>query len=130
MIVLKIDYDYYKFPQTISTVEAFISYVNEHYHTFIPLIQYQTVNCAFPYLIEEESKTVYVNVAGMEQIYTEEATVIPTRKEYDDRLKRIIQEKCKSCKHYEEDADGDDLSGHRDKLTLDGECWMYEKEII
>ena len=130
MLVLKIDYDYYKLPQTISTIEAFLSYVNEHYHTFIPLIQYQTANCAFPYLIEEETKTVYVNVAGMEQIYAEEATIISTRKEYDDRLKHVVHEKCIHCKHYEEDACGDNLSGHRDKLTLDGECWLYEKESI
>lgn len=29
--------------------------------------------------------------------------------------------------HYEEDEDGDNLKGHREKLTLDGECWGYEK---
>ena len=129
MLVLKIDYEYYKFPETIPTLEGFISYINEHYHTFIPLIQYPTANCSFPYLIAEETKTVYVNTARMEQINTEEVTIIPTRKEYDDRLRCVMQEKCVRCKYYEEHVSGDLLPGHRDKLTLDGECWLYE-EIV
>ena len=130
MLVLHINYDYYKLPQSILSLEGFIQYANQHYSSFIPLIQYQTNNCTFPYLIAEEVKTVYVNVAKVEQICAEEATIIPTRKEYDDRLKCIVREKCMNCQHYEEDANGDNLSGHRDKLTLDGECWMYEKKII
>jgi len=128
MQILNIDGDYYKFPKNISTIEKFMRFVGEHYNSFIPLTQYQTENCAFPYLIEEETKTVYVNLARVGQIYAEEATVIPTRKEYEDRLRQIIKVKCVDCIHYKEDEDGDNLSGHSEKLTLDGKCWMYEKK--
>lgn len=128
MQVLNIDNDYYKFPDNISTIEMFMLYLTEHYHSFIPLLQYQMDNCAFPYLIAEETKTVYVNAASIKQVCTEEMTVIPNRKEYDYRLIQVIQEKCINCIHYEEDGDGDNLSGHRDKMNLDGECWMYEKK--
>lgn len=130
MQILNIDGSYYQFPETLSTIEAFILYANEHYHSFMPLRQYQTDNCVFPYLIEEETKTVYVNVARMEQLYTEEVTIIPTREAYDKQLKQVVQEKCLDCIHYKEDTDGDNLVGHRDSLSLDGECWMYEKKTI
>ena len=36
--------------------------------------------------------------------------------------------KCKDCVYYEEDLDGDNMKGHREKLTLDGECWSYQKK--
>ena len=49
---------------------------------------------------------VYVNVALIKEICTEEATIIPTRQEYDDRLKQIVQKKCIDCVNYTE---GDDL---------------------
>ena len=130
MPVLYIDLNYYKFPQNVSSIDEFILYANQHYNSFIPLIQYQTENCAPPYLIEEETKTVYINVATMAQVCTEEVTIIPTRKEYDDKLKQVVQKKCINCTHYEEDSNGDDLSGHRDRLTLDGECWLYEEKDI
>ncbi|MCH5186375.1 MAG: hypothetical protein J1F64_09695 [Oscillospiraceae bacterium] len=123
MKVLNINYEYYKFPQNISDIEEFMLYANEHYHSFIPLIQFKEDNCVFPYLIEEDTKTIYVNLARMGEISAEEVTVIPTRKEYDDKLKHVIREKCIDCEYYEED---DDLSGHRNKLTLDGEC-VYKK---
>lgn len=128
MKFLRIDYHYYEFPQNISSIDEFASYASQNYNSFIPLIQYRMDNCTFPYFIAEETEKVYLNVANIRQIYSEEATIIPTRKEYDDRLNLIIQKKCIHCKHYEEDADGENLSGHREKITLDGECFMFEKK--
>ncbi len=58
MKILELDYDYYNFPQCITTIEDFIEYINNKYSSFIPMIQYQIDNCSFPYLIEEETKTV------------------------------------------------------------------------
>lgn len=128
MKILEIDFDYYQYPENIKCIDEFIKYVTDNYNSFIPLVQYQTENCAFPYLIAEEVKTVYVNVSRIEKIYEEESTVISTRKEYDARLQKIVDEKCTNCAHYEEDSEGDNLSGHREKLTLDGTCWMFEKK--
>ena len=42
--------------------------------------------------------------------------------------KKVVSEKCVDCVHYQEDAEGDNLKGHREKISLDGECWGYEKK--
>ena len=127
MKILEIDYDYYYYPQNISCIDDFIKYANNNYNSFIKLTRFETENCAFPYFIREETKEVYVNVATMEKIIETEITVLP-RLDYDIRLEQVVKKKCIDCVHYEEDADGDNLKGHREKISLDGECWGYEKK--
>lgn len=127
MKILEIDYDYYYYPQGVFCIEDFIAYANEHYNTFIRLMRFETENCAFPYFISEETKLVYVNIATMEKISETEVTVL-CRMDYDIRLKQAVKQKCIDCVHYEEDTEGDDLKGHREKLSLDGDCWGYEQK--
>lgn len=128
MKVLEIDLYYYYYPQGICSIEDFVAYANEHYNTFIELTRFETENCVFPYFISEETKQVYINVAAMSRINEEEVTVL-CRADYDSRLERIVEEKCIDCVYYyEDDNDGDNLKGHRDRLSLDGECWAYEKK--
>jgi len=127
MKILEIDYDYYYYPQDISCIEDFIEYANGHYNSFIKLIRFETKNCAFPYLIEEETKEVYINIATMEKITEEDVTVL-CRMDYDIRLEQVVKQKCIDCVHYEEDTEGDNLKGHREKLSLDGKCWGFEKK--
>lgn len=127
MKILEIDYDYYYYPQGVSSIDDFIEYVNINYNSFIKLIRFETENCTFPYFIKEETKEVYVNVATMEKISEEEVTVL-CRLDYDIRLEQVVKKKCVDCVHYEEDAEGDNLKGHREKISLDGECWGYEKK--
>lgn len=127
MKILEIDYDYYYYPQGISCIEDFITYANEHYNTFIKLTRFETEKCAFPYFISEETNQVYVNIASMEKISETEVTVLG-RLDYDIRLQQVVKQKCIDCVHYEEDNEGDNLKGHREKLSLDGECWGYEQK--
>ncbi len=127
MKILEIDSDYYYYPQGISCIEDFIAYVNEHYNTFIKLTCFETENCAFPYFISEETKPVYVNIATIDKISEAEATVL-CRLDYDVRLEQVVKQKCIDCVHYCEDSEGDNLKGHREKLSLDGECWGYEQK--
>lgn len=127
MKILEIDYDYYYYPQNISCIDDFIKYANDNYNSFIKLTRFETENCAFPYFIREETKEVYVNIATMEKITEEEVTVL-CRLDYDIRLEQVVKKKCVDCVHYEEDAEGDNLKGHREKISLDGECWGYEKK--
>lgn len=127
MKVLNIDYDFYQFPDEISTIEEFVKHITENYHSFIQLVQFQTENCNFPYFIKEDTKTVYLNISQIEHISEADATVL-CRLDYDSRLERVVQEKCIDCVHYDEDSNSDNLKGHRDKLSLDGECWGYEKK--
>ena len=127
MKILEIDYDYYYYPQGIGSINAFVELVNKNYNSFIKLIRFETENCAFPYFIKEETKEVYVNVATIEKFSEEEVTVL-CRHDYNVRLEQIVKKKCIDCAYYEEDLEGDNLKGHRGKITLDGECYGYEKK--
>ena len=127
MKILEIDYDYYYFPQDISCIDDFIKYANGNFNSFIKLVRLETENCNFPFLISEDTKEVYVNIASMGWITERDVTVL-SRSEYDARLSELVKSKCLGCAHYEEDAVGDNLKGHREKISLDGECWMYEKK--
>lgn len=127
MKILDIDYDYYYYPQDISCIDDFIEYANGHYNYFIKLTRFETENCTFPYFISEETKEVYVNIATIGKITEAEVTVL-SRRDYDVRLEQVVKNKCIDCVHYEEDTVGDNLQGHREKISLDGECWAYEKK--
>lgn len=127
MKVLNIDYDYYVYPQGIESLEAFIASLNADYNRFILLSRFETEKCAFPYFIREDVKQVYLNVANIDKIWEDEVTVLD-RAEYERRLAEAVAQKCKDCVYYEEDLDGDNMKGHREKLTLDGECWSYQKK--
>ena len=127
MKILEIDYDYYYYPQGICSINAFVELVNKNYNSFIKLIRFETENCAFPYFIKEETKEVYVNVATIEKFSEEEVTVL-CRHDYNVRLEQIVKKKCIDCAYYEEDLEGDNLKGHRGKITLDGEYYGYEKK--
>ena len=52
MKILEIDYDFYYYPQGISSIDGFIDYANSKYNSFVKLIQLKTENCAFPYFIK------------------------------------------------------------------------------
>ncbi len=127
MKILDIDFDYYYYPQGIGCIEEFIAYANEHYNTFMELTRLETENCTFPYFIKEDIRTVYLNIATMEKISEAEATVL-CRSDYDIRLAQAVKKKCVDCPYYEEDNQGDNRKGHREKLTLDGECRQYERK--
>lgn len=126
MKILEIDYEYYYYPQDISCIDDFITYANENYNSFIKLTRLETENCTFPFLISEETKQVFINVATIQRITESEATVL-CRLDYDIRLEQVVKSKCVNCIHYEEDSEGDNLKGHREKISLDGECCLYEK---
>lgn len=126
MKVLKLDYCYYEYPNGIASLEDFIAYANEHYHSFIKLTRFEIENCVFPYLVCEDTKETYVNMASIEQVCEENATIL-CRADYDARLEQVVKKKCINCIHYEEEFSESSLNGHREKLSLDGECWEYEK---
>lgn len=127
MKILEMDYEYYSYPQGISSVEDFIEYINHHYGSFIPMTRFNTENCGFPDLIEEETMQVFINVSQVNCVREVEATLLP-RAEYDARLTQIVKRKCIDCVNYTEDSEGDNLKGHRGKITLDGQCWGYVKK--
>ena len=123
MKVLEIDYNYYYYPNGITTIVDFINYTNTHFHSFLKLTHLNEENCNFPYLISEDIKEVYINVANINQIREVEAIIL-SQKEYDERLQQVIQQKCLDCIHYEEGT----LEGHHKNLSLNGDCWQYQKK--
>lgn len=127
MKILEIDYDYYYYPKGITCISEFIEYVNMHYNSFVELTQFETENCVFPYLIKEDTTPVYVNIANLNKIQEVEATIL-CRLDYEVRLEQIVAKKCVDCINYEEELEGDNLEGHRGKLSLDGKCSWYEKK--
>lgn len=126
MKVLKADYEYYYYPEEIDNFSDLLQYLNDNYNKFIPLVHFLEDNCLAPYFVQEDVTKVYLNVGQINLINEEEVTVL-SRKEYDERLKKVIASKCVGCTRYEEDSQGEDLKDHRNNISLDGECSFYEK---
>ena len=120
---------YCKFPKGINNITEFIEFLNENYHSFIELEFLIEDGCVAPFYIEEDLKIEkqYWNPSNIRLIKEAEASIL-RRWEYEEKLKKVVSEKCVDCVHYQEDAEGDNLKGHREKISLDGECWGYEKK--
>jgi hypothetical protein len=120
---------YCKFPKGINNITEFIEFLNENYHSFIELEFLIEEGCVAPFYIEEDLKIEkqYWNPSNIRLVKEAEASIL-RRWEYEEKLKKVVSEKCVDCVHYQEDAEGDNLKGHREKISLDGECWGYEKK--
>ena len=120
---------YCKFPKGINNITEFIEFLNENYHSFIELEFLIEEGCVAPFYIEEDLKIEkqYWNPSNIRLVKKAEASIL-RRWEYEEKLKKVVSEKCVDCVHYQEDAEGDNLKGHREKISLDGECWGYEKK--
>ncbi len=127
MKILKIDFSYYYYPENINSLDSFIEYLNTTDKKFIKLFWLDEANCVEPYFIKEDIKERYLNVHLLKMISESVGTVL-TRAEYDERLAEAVKTKCLDCVHYTEDSEGDNLIGHREKLSLDCVCWSYEKK--
>ena len=113
----------------INNITEFIEFLNENYHSFIELEFLIEEGCVAPFYIEEDLKIEkqYWNPSNIRLVKEAEASIL-LRWEYEEKLKKVVSEKCVDCVHYQEDAEGDNLKGHREKISLDGECWGYEKK--
>ena len=117
---------HYRFPPEYNSIDSLIQHINTGEQRFIKLTQFQTDNCVYPYYIESETKEIYLNFSPISIVEEEEIYVL-SKEEYDEKLKQCVEEKCVNCVHYKEDLEGDYLAGHRERLSLDGECWAFEE---
>lgn len=117
---------YCEFPKGIYSIESFIKYLNKNYNSFIKLKQWSEDECVAPYFIKEKQEEIYMNIACIREVSLGEIHVL-SREEYDIRLEGVVKNKCVHCKSYEEDLCGDNLEGHRNNISLDGECYGFEK---
>ncbi len=91
---------------------------------------YDEKGCMAPFFIEEDLKVEkeYMNVSFIR--YFEETEIfILNRLEYEDRLKKVISEKCVHCIHYSEDICEEDYKSHIENIDLNGKCYGFEKKV-
>ncbi|MBQ8387710.1 MAG: hypothetical protein IJX46_02145 [Clostridia bacterium] len=115
---------YYEFPAGIKNIEEFVEFANNDSRKFIKMTMYNLDRCVAPYFIEEDKKTVYVNLGLVRCIEEISGEVMPLA-EYERRLREAVRKKCLDCVNFE--GNPDDLDGHYDSLSLDGDCWRYHK---
>ena len=123
MKLLKLDSEHYAFPKGINNIDEFAKFANENNQKFVKLTMYSDMHCVAPYFVEEDKKTVFVNLGQVTWIEEVDGEVM-SRVEYERRLRDIVRKKCATCDHFK--GDFDNLDGHYDTLSLDGYCWRYE----
>lgn len=127
MKVLNVSYTRYSYPPGVESLEEFIDFINNDLDRFIKMTKYDEENCSFPYMVKEDIITTYINFSNVDEIFEEDIKVLP-RTEYDERLAKVVEQKCMNCENYEDDILNDNLRGHRGKINLDGVCHFYSKK--
>jgi len=126
MKLLQLDTNYYRFPEGIKTAEEFAEFANNCGQKFVKMTMYSEEHCMEPYFIEEDKKTVWVNLSQITFIEEINGKVM-LRVEYERKLREVVRQRCLDCVYFK--GDPDNLDGHYDRLRLDGHCWGYEKKI-
>lgn len=121
--------NYCKFPDGINNIEEFIAFVNKNFNSFFEVEILVEKGCVAPFFIEEELETEkqYWNPANIRLIKGAEVSILQ-RFEYEEKLKKVIAEKCVHCVNYSEDTCEQDLKSHIEHIDLNGECYGYEKK--
>ena len=125
MKLLQLDTNYYRFPEGIKTAEDFAEFANNCGQKFVKMTMYSEEHCMEPYFIEEDKKTVWVNLSQITFIEEINGKVM-LRVEYERKLREVVRQRCLDCVYFK--GDPDNLDGHYDRLRLDGHCWGYEKK--
>ena len=120
---------YCKFPGGIQNIQEFVAFLNQNYHSFVELEFLMEEGCVAPFYIEEDLKTEiqYWNPSSIRLVKEAEVSILP-RLEYEERLKKVIAEKCIHCVNYSEDTCDQDFRSHIEHIDLNGECFGYEKK--
>ena len=120
---------YCKFPNGINNIKDFIEFLNGNYHSFVELEFLIEEGCVAPFYIEEGLKTEkqYWNPSNIRLVKAVEVFIL-RRWEYEEKLKKVIAEKCVHCVNYSEDVCEQDLKSHIEHIDLNGECYGYEKK--
>lgn len=118
---------YCKYPDEISDIKEFVEHLNQNYNSFVELEFLKEEGCVAPYFIDEDLKTEikYINTANIRVVCECEVTLL-NRSEYIERLHEVIQQKCIHCVNYEEHSGDENLKGHWENISLDGECYGFE----
>ena len=120
---------YCKFPNGINNIKDFIEFLNGNYHSFVELEFLIEEGCVAPFYIEEDLKTEkqYWNPSHIRLVKEADVSIF-RRWEYEEKLKKVIAEKCVHCVNYSEYACEQDLKSHIEHIDLNGDCYGYEKK--
>ena len=121
--------EYCIFPEGVSDIKEFIEFINHRYNSFVELEVYSDEGCIAPFFIEENLKTEteYINTSYIRNIRECEISILK-REEYEERLRAVVRDKCIHCVHYSEDVCGEDSGAFIGHISLNGECYEYEKK--
>ncbi len=120
---------YCKFPEKINSITEFVELLNDNYHSFVELETFSDEGCIPPFFVEEELKTEkkYWNPSHIRLVSEDEVMILP-RCEYEEKLKKVVQEKCIHCMYYSEDLCEEDYKPYIEHIDLNGECYAFEKK--
>lgn len=120
---------YCKFPDGINCIEQFIQFLNKNYHSLVELELFIDDGCVAPFFIEEDLKTEkqYWNPSNLRVVKAGEVFLL-SRHEYEEKLEKVISEKCVHCVNYSEDECKEDFKSHIEHIDLNGECFGFEKK--
>ncbi len=123
------NFQYCLFPEGINTIEEFVAFLNQNYQSFVELEMLVEEGCVAPFFIEEQLKTEkqYWNTSIMRQVKEIEISIL-NRLEYEEKLRKVIAEKCVHCVHYSENKCEEGDISHIEHIDLNGECYGYEKK--
>ena len=119
---------YCKFPDGINNISEFIKFVNENYQSLIELEMLLEEGCVAPFFIEDlKTEKQYWNPSTFRFVKEAEISILK-RSEYEEKLKKVIAEKCVHCVNYSEDTCEEDFKSHIEHIDLNGECWSFGKK--
>lgn len=118
-----------KFPDGINTIDEFAAFLNDHYNSFVELECFVEEGCVEPFFIEEDLKTEtrYWNTSSIRYVQNSEIYVL-TRSEYQEKLEKVVKEKCAHCVHCSEDVCDEDFKSFIEHIDLNGKCYSFEKK--
>lgn len=119
--------NYCKFPEGIDNIKDFVGFLNQRYNSFVELEMLVENSCVAPHFIEGKTEKQYWNPLLIRCI-KESEVYLYTQDEYDEKLKEVIACKCVHCVNYSEDVCEQDFESHREHISLDGECYGFEKK--
>lgn len=125
MKVLYIDYEYYSYPEGVSSLDEFIDMLENKKRKFIKMKRLFEVGCVSPYFILEKMQDVYISISGINEIFEEEVVVME-EKEYVKMLENVKKKRCSSCDNKDDCFKNE--KELREKLCLDGSCNEYCEE--
>jgi len=119
---------YYLLPSRFGDEAAFVEHLSCSRRSFIELTKLSEhirwPQACFPYFINEDCRACLVKIGLGAEIEFVEVTLLP-RKEYNDRLATVFNEKCFTCK-FSNNWNIETLE-HGGFPDLDGICDGYQK---